>query len=67
MKVRVHRCSNRKFWYASYIGRELEVVEHSAVAYKLTDTSPPLLMIVLKADCTDTDILRDNKITQILS
>lgn len=63
MKVTVHRCSNRKFWYASYIGRELEVVEHSAVAYKLTDTN----LIVLKSDCTDTDILRDNKLTQILS
>ncbi len=63
MKVTVHRCSNRKFWYASYIGRELEVVEHSAVAYKLVDTN----LIVLKSDCTATDILRDNKLTQILS
>ena len=63
MKVRVHRCSNRKFWYASYIGRELEVVEHSAVAYKLVDAN----LVILISDCIAIDILRDKKITQILS
>lgn len=63
MKVTVHRCSNRKFWYASYIGKELEVTEHNAVMYKLVDAN----LIVLKSDCTATDILRDNKLTQILS